>query len=329
MKKIKWGVLSTARIGIQKMIPALANSRNSELIAIASGQTEKVAEIAAQHAIPRVYHSYEALLNDPEIDAVYIPVPNHLHIPWTIKALQKGKHVLCEKPFGLSAKEIEELNHIAGTYSRLKVMEAFMYRFHPLMPQLQKLINGGRIGRLQSIQAMFSYYNANPDDIRNKAEIGGGGLLDIGCYCISAARYLFGAEPVSVSGMMKMDENFGTDWLTAGTLHFPEGFAVFTCSTQMEHRQHLLISGSHGHIEVRNPFNPPLSEPVTIRMYKGDEMEEIEVPPANQYTLQCEAFASCILENTEVPISMDDSIGNARVIDAIFESNKTGAWVKL
>lgn len=329
MKKIKWGILSTARIGTQKMIPAIASSRNSELIAIASGQGEKAAEIAARHNIPRVHRGYEALLDDPEIDAVYIPLPNHLHIQWTVKALQNGKHVLCEKPFGLSAEEIKELKQVAGKFPQLKVMEAFMYRFHPLMPHLQNLINSGGVGRLQSIQAMFSYFNTNPDDIRNKAEIGGGGLLDIGCYCISAARYLFGAEPLSVSGMLKTDEKFGTDWLTTGTLHFPTGIAVFTCSTQMEHRQHLLISGSEGHIEVRNPFNPPLGEPVTIRVYRGDEMQEIKVPPANQYTLQCEAFARCILENTEVPISMDDSIGNIRVIDALFESSKFDAVINL
>src|SRR5690348_16930138 len=257
MDKVRWGVLSTADIGVRQVIPAMQQGTYCEIAGIASRSLEKAQAAAAQLGIPKAYGSYEELLGDPEIDAIYNPLPNHLHVPWSIKALQAGKHVLCEKPIALSAAEAEALAAEARKHPRLKVMEAFMYRHHPQWRHARQAVLDGGIGELRTIQSLFSYYLDDPTNIRNKAAIGGGGLMDIGCYNISLSRFIFAAEPRRVLGVIERDPDFGTDRLTSGMLEFDRGTATFTCSTQLAPYQRVHICGTAGRIEIEIPFNAP------------------------------------------------------------------------
>ena len=321
MKKIKWGILSTAKIGVTKVIPALLKANNCEVVAIASRDLNKAKSVAAQFNAAKAFGSYEELLADDEIDAVYNPLPNHLHLPFTLGAIKAGKHVLCEKPIGLNKEEAETLQREASLHGDLKVMEAFMYRFHPQWTKAKELVDNGTIGKVKNIQSFFSYNNVDPSNIRNKADIGGGGLMDIGCYCISFPRFILGKEPVEVSGNSVFDKEFKTDILTSGTLFFEEDvIANFTCSTQLFPYQRVNILGDKGRIEIDIPCNAPLDEPTKVTLYlNGDE--KIMYFEGNQYTLECEAFANSILNNTDVPTSLSDAVNNMKVIDAIVESN--------
>jgi predicted dehydrogenase len=232
MKKIRWGILSTAKIGREKVIPAMQQSPLCDIAAIASRDIASAKTIAAALQIAKAYGSYEALLNDAAIDAVYIPLPNNMHVEWTIKAIAAGKHVLCEKPIALSAAQAASLLEVSKQHPHIKIMEAFMYRFHPQWVHAKKLIKEGAIGELKNIQSFFSYYNVDPNNIRNKKNTGGGGLMDIGCYCISISRYIFGKEPESVFGSVHYNSNTHTDNYTSGILNFSTGTASFTCSKQ-------------------------------------------------------------------------------------------------
>ena len=321
MKKVKWGILSTAKIGVTKVIPALLKASNCEVVAIASRDLNKAKSIAAQSNAAKAFGSYEELLADNEIDAVYNPLPNHLHLPFTLAAMKAGKHVLCEKPIGLNKEEAKTLQREASLHPGLKVMEAFMYRFHPQWIKAKELVDNGTIGKVKNIQSFFSYNNVDPSNIRNKADIGGGGLMDIGCYCISFPRFILGKEPVEVSGNSVFDKEFKTDILTSGTLFFEEDVtANFTCSTQLFPYQRVNILGDKGRIEIDIPCNAPLDEPTKVTLYlNGDE--KIMYFEGNQYTLECEAFANSILNNTDVPTSLSDAVNNMKVIDAIVESN--------
>ncbi|MEO7049312.1 MAG: Gfo/Idh/MocA family oxidoreductase, partial [Ferruginibacter sp.] len=286
MAKIRWGILSTAKIGREKVIPAMQAGDHSTITAIASANTEAAKAIATQHNIAKVYDSYKALLADPDIDAVYIPLPNHLHVPWSIKCLQAGKHVLCEKPIALSSAEAEELLQASLEYPHLKIMEAFMYRFHPQWQAVKKMINEGSIGTLKNIQSTFSYYNADPKDIRNKKEMGGGGLMDIGCYPISISRFIFAKEPQRVFGTLEFDPVFHTDTLASAILDFGNGTATFTCSTQMAPYQRTNIIGTEGRIELQWPFNASPENPAIIWLHSDDESRQINFENVDQYTLQ-------------------------------------------
>jgi predicted dehydrogenase len=268
------------------------------------------------------------LLQDAQIDAVYIPLPNHLHVPWTIKALEAGKHILCEKPIGLSAKEARQLQQKADQYPNIKVMEAFMYRFHPQWERARQLVNEGSIGTLRTIHSFFSYFNDDPDDIRNKPDIGGGGLMDIGCYNISLSRYLFNAEPARATGHIELDPDFKVDRLASAIMEFEAGTATFTCSTQLARGQGVTICGTSGHIEIETPFNMPPDQPATIWLYSAGDKEKITLDAANQYTLQGDAFARAILDDTEVPTPLNDAIHNMTVIDAVFKSAEKSCWVE-
>jgi predicted dehydrogenase len=259
--QVRWGVLSTANIGVKKVIPAMQAGRYCEMVAIASRDRAVARAVADQLGIPKAYGSYEELLADPEIDAVYIPLPNHLHVPWSIRALEAGKHVLCEKPIGLSSAEGQSLLDAARQHPRLKVMEAFMYRHHPQWQRARKLVQEGEIGDLRTIQAFFAYYNADPGNIRNQAEIGGGGLMDIGCYCISLSRFLFAAEPLRVLGILEYDPAFQTDRLASAILDFGRGTSTWTCSTQLAYYQRVNILGTEGRVEIQIPFNAPPDRP--------------------------------------------------------------------
>jgi len=323
MKKTRWGILSTANIGVQKVIPAIMKAHNCEVLAISSREYSKAAEAARNLGIPRAYGSYEELLNDPEIDIVYNPLPNHLHVPLTLKALEAGKHVLCEKPIALNAVEAERFVADAARFPYLKVMEAFMYRFHPQWIKAKELVLSGTIGQVKTIHSFFTYYNLNPYNIRNQADIGGGGLLDIGCYCISFPRFIFEEEPAQVMGLIDFDPVMKTDRLASALLRFSSGkTATFTCSTQLYPFQRVQILGSLGRIEIEMPVNGNPAEPIWLWVFHDNKSEEFVYQDVDQYQLQAEAFARAVLNNEEVPTPLSDALANMKVIDAIFESGK-------
>ena len=329
MKKVRWGIMSTANIGRQKVIPAMQAGEFCEVVAIASRNKEQATTAATQLKIPVVYDSYEALLSDPEIDAVYIPLPNHLHVPWSIKALQAGKHVLCEKPIALSVAEAEKLVTAARQYPQLKIMEAFMYRFHPQWQLAKQMVDQGKIGALRTIHSFFSYFNADPANIRNQADIGGGGIMDIGCYNISLSRFIFGKEPSAISAIAEYDPVMQTDRIASGMMDFETGTATFTCSTQLTPYQRVNIFGTDGRIEIDIPFNAPPDRPTKLWLHANGGTKETVFDAINQYTLQGDAFSKAILNNEPVPTPLEDGVNNMRVIEAFFESVKSQQFVRL
>ena len=316
-RKLNWGVLGAAKIGIQKVIPAMQAGQYCSVIALASRDPAKGKAAAKQLNIPNVFGSYEELLAEAAVEAVYIPLPNHLHVPWAIKALQAGKHVLCEKPIGLTAAQGEELLAVAKQHPRLKIMEAFMYRHHPQWQLARRLVGEGKIGQLRTVHSFFSYMNVDPKNIRNIGEMGGGGLMDIGCYCVSLSRFLFDTEPVRISAVADYDPNFKTDRLASGLLEFPNGIATFTCSTQLAAYQRVNIFGTDGRIEIEIPFNAPPDRPCKMWHQQGKETKEIELEICNQYTLMADAFSLAALEDRPVPAPLEDAIANMRVIEAL------------
>jgi predicted dehydrogenase len=329
MEKVRWGVLGAANIAIRHVIPAMQQGTYCEIAAIASRSEEKAQAVAAQLGIPKAYGSYEELLADPDIDAIYNPLPNHLHVPWSIKALQAGKHVLCEKPIAMTAAEGQVLADEARQYPQLKVMEAFMYRFHPQWQRARQLVHEGGIGELRTIHTFFSYYLADPNNIRNRDDIGGGAMLDIGCYAVSLARFLFDTEPKRVFGLVEYDPQFKTDRLTSGMLDFGRGTSTFTCSTQLSPYQRVNIFGTTGRIEIEIPFNAPADRPCKLWYQHAGETEEIQFAVCNQYTLQGDRFSQAILNNTDVPTPIEDAVANMRVIEAIFSSAKSGVYTNV
>ncbi len=327
MEKVRWGILSTAKIGVAKFIPGFQRSNHCEVTAIASRSWEKAAAAAGKLGIPKAYGSYEELLADPEIDAVYNPLPNHLHVPWSIRALEAGKHVLCEKPLALTSGEAQRLLDAAQARPGLKVMEAFMYRFHPQWQMARQAVANGHLGKLQTIHSFFSYYNTDANNIRNMAEIGGGGLMDIGCYPISLSRFIFDAEPVRVVGVMDFDPQFGTDRLGSGMLQFEKGTSTFTYGTQLAPYQRVHLFGSEGRLEIEIPFNAPPDLPARIWIQDKGETKEIQVETCDQYAGQGDQFSLAILRDTEAPVPLADGVANMKVIEAMFESAKNGNWV--
>lgn len=328
MSNVRWGVLSTANIGVEKVIPAMQRGNYCDMVAIASRNLEHARATASKLGFAKAYGSYEELLADPEIDAIYNPLPNHLHVSWSIKALEAGKHVLCEKPIGLNAAQAQQLADAAAQHPRLKVMEAFMYRFHPQWQRARELVLNGSIGELRTVQTVFSYYLDDATNIRNSPEAGGGALYDIGCYAISVPRFIFGAEPQRVSAIAEFDPRFGTDRLVSAMLDFGRGTATFTCGTQLSPYQRVTIFGTQGLVEIEIPFNAPPDRPCRIWAQQGEgEREEIVLPTVDQYTLQGDAFSRAILDDTTVPTPITDAVANMRVIDAVFQSAKSGSWV--
>jgi predicted dehydrogenase len=322
MSKVRWGVLSTANIGLTKVLPAMQRGQHSAVTAMASRSLKKAQAAAAELGIPKAYGSYEELLADPDVDAIYNPMPNHLHVPWSIKALQAGKHVLCEKPIALSAAEAQALADEARQHPRLKVMEAFMYRFHPQWQRAKKIVDEGGVGELRTIHSLFSYYNVDPENVRNQADIGGGGLMDIGCYCISLARFIFGGEPSRVFGIVELDPTLHTDRLVSGVLDFGRGTSTFTCSTQLTPYQRVNIYGTRGRIEIEIPFNAPPDRPTRLWHEQDGLIEEIVFSVCDQYTLQGDLFSQAILNNTPAPTPLSDAVANMQVIDSILQSGR-------
>jgi predicted dehydrogenase len=332
-KKLRWGVLSTAAIGLKKVLPAMQQGQYTRITAIASRDLAKAREAATALDIPTAYGSYEELLADPDIDAIYNPLPNQLHVPWTIKAAEAGKHVLCEKPLSLTVAEAETLLAVRAR-TGVKIGEAFMIRSYPQWLRLRELLAEGRIGQLRSVSGFFSYFNINPANIRNQVDCGGGALMDIGCYLVHASRYAFAQEPGRVVACIDRDPEMYTDRLTSAILDFPGGQAIFTCSTQLVPYQRIQFFGTRGRIEIEIPFNAPPDRPTRLfiddgRDLFGSGLTTETFPVCDQYTLQGDAFSKAVLENTEVPVSLEDAIKNMAVIEAIFHSAKSGNWQSL
>jgi predicted dehydrogenase len=326
MKKLRWGILSTSNFALTKIMPALKNCKHAEITAIASRDLQKAQRVAAEKGIARAYGSYEELLADPEIEVIYNPLPNHMHVPWSIKALAAGKHVLCEKPIALTSAEALSLLNEAKKYPKQKVMEAFMYRHHPQWQRAKQLVREGKIGELRTIQSFFSYFNKKADNIRNIADVGGGGIMDIGCYNISLSRFIFEAEPQRVLGIVEYDPEFKTDRIASGILDFGRGTSTFTCSTQLVPYQRVNIFGTEGRVEIEIPFNAPPDRPCRMWHQYGNEIEEIEFEICDQYTIQGDLFSQAVLNDTPVPTPLEDAVANMKIIEAVFESGRNGRF---
>lgn len=332
MRKVVWGVLSTARIGLNRMLPGMKKSPWCELRAVASRSEPAARKAADALGIPGALGSYEALLADPEIEAIYNPLPNHLHVPWTLKAAQAGKHVLCEKPIALTAEEAATLRKVP---EGILVMEAFMVRFHPQWVRARELIRAGEIGALRAVQIFFSYNNTDPANIRNIADAGGGALYDIGCYPIVAGRFFFETEPKRAIALIDRDPNFRTDRLTSALLDFGQGRQLsLSVSTQCTPCQRIQLCGTRRRIEIHIPFNAPQGARTLLYVDDGSSpagagIRTEVIPAADQYLLQGEAFSRAVRGDIALPYGIDDAIANMRVIDALFRSERSSRWEEI
>jgi len=333
MQPVNWGIISTALIGTAKVIPAMQKSKHCRIQAIASRDLALAKKWAKELGIPKAYGSYEELLADREIEAVYNPLPNHLHVPWSIKAAEAGKHVLCEKPIALDAKEAEQLVAARNRTGKL-ITEAFMVRSHPQWLRARELVRQGKIGELRAVQGLFTYFLTDPENVRNKADIGGGGLYDIGCYPIVTSRFVFGAEPTRVVGLIERDPVLKIDRLASAILDFPSGQASFMCSTQLVPYQRMQILGTKGRIEVEIPFNAPPDKPCRIFVDDGSALgdasaKEEAFPVCDQYCIQGDLFSEAIRSGKPPEFPLENAVQNMRIIDAIFRSAKAGGWEKV
>jgi predicted dehydrogenase len=326
---VRWGILSTADIGVRKVIPGIRKAARCEVVAIASRDGEQARAVADQLGIPSAHASYEALLADPGVDAVYIPLPNHMHMDWTIAALRAGKHVLCEKPLAMTADDAQRMVDVAHE-TGLHLMEAFMYRQHPSWVAAMDLVDSGRIGTLTAVQSWFSYYNDDATNIRNIVEYGGGALFDIGCYTINLSRMVFGGEPLHIQASVRRDRATGVDALVSAILDFDGGIASFTCAIRSESDQRVHIYGTKGRISIDIPFNIPPDRPTRIRLTAGGDppvapdTTVLEFPTTDPYTAEVERFVSAVLDGGPTPVPPEDAVANLRVIDAIFAIAERG-----
>jgi predicted dehydrogenase len=330
---VVWGVLGAARIAITKVVPGMKTSALCDMRAIASRDMAKAEAAARTLGIAKAYGSYEAMLADPAIEAVYNPLPNHLHVPWTIRAMEAGKHVLCEKPVALTAGEAAALVDARARTGKL-VAEAFMVRFHPQWLRAREIVRSGEIGELRSIATQFCYNNPDPANVRNKVDIGGGGLYDIGCYAVLTARFIFGSEPQRVVSMIDRDPAMKVDRVSSGLIDFGGGRQlVFGVSTQTVLAQRVQILGTKGRIELPVPFNPVPATPTRILVDDGRDLYgagiRIETfEPCDQYALQGEAFARAVRGLAPLDWPIEDAVANMRVIDALYRSGESGGWEK-
>jgi predicted dehydrogenase len=327
-RRLRWGVLSTADIARAKWIPGVRRSPEGrgEVVAIASRAATTARRVADELSIPRAFGSYEALLADPEVEAVYVPLPNDRHLEWTLAAIRAGKHVLCEKPLALSSADAATMVEAADR-AGVRLMEAFMYRLHPSWLAVRELVSSGRIGRLQSIQSWFGYYNDDLTNIRNIRAAGGGALMDIGCYSINLSRMLYGSEPTRVSGTVHREPPGGVDVLTSGTLEFEGGgLATFTCSIRSETDQRVHVYGTEGHISIGIPFNIPPDRPTHVYLTQGGDppvaphVERLTFETADPYGVEADAFAAAVLDGAPMPIDPVDAVANLRVIERVLEA---------
>ena len=325
MTRLRFGILSTADIARKKVVPGMRTADRVEVVAIASRDAATAERVAAELAIPRAHGSYEALLADPEVDAIYIPLPNHLHLEWTIAAARAGKHVLCEKPLALTADDAQQMAD-ACQAAGVRLMEAFMYRLHPTWVAVRELVASGRIGRLQAVQSWFSYFNDDTSNIRNVLDYGGGALMDIGCYSVNLSRMLFGGEPTRVQAALRRDEVTGVDVLTSALLEFEGGHATFTCAIRTESDQRVEIYGTDGRISIGIPFNIPPDRPTVVSVVHGGEppvapaAEIMTFETADPYGAEAQRFAEAILDGRPTPTPPSDAVANMRVIEQIFRA---------
>jgi predicted dehydrogenase len=332
-RKIRWGILGVAGIAVRRVIPAMRACQHSEIVAIASRSKAKAEQAASSLGIPRAYGSYDELLADREIEVVYNPLPTHLHVPWSIRAAEAGKHVLCEKPVSMNAAEARQLIAVRDRRG-VKIGEGFMVRTHPRWLRVREMVRAGRLGELRAVFAWCGYFNRNPQDVRNILEYGGGALLDIGCYPVTLSRFIFGQEPLRASALMDRDPEMRTDRLTSATLEFPSGQAVFTCSTQIGYNQRMIFLGTKGLIEIDRPINPVTEEPSRIVIDDnpadptGGGITVEMVPSCNQFTIQGDLFSKAVREGGQVPVPLEDSLKNMALIDALFRSAQSGGWEK-
>jgi predicted dehydrogenase len=327
--EIVWGILGAAKINDKVVVP-MHSAPKCRVKGIASRSPEKAREAAAKYGLAVAYDSYEALLADPEIDAVYIPLPNHIHVEWTIKAVEAGKHVLCEKPIGLDGEQVERLIAARNSSGRY-IQEAFMVRTHPQWLKVRSLIDEGVIGELRAVTGGFTYNNTNPDNIRNQSEFGGGGLLDIGCYPITTSRFVIGREPKRVVSLLEQDPAFKVDRLGSVLMDFGGVQASFFYSTQTHNYQRMQFHGTKGRIEVEIPFNAPNDRPARLLISEntsaGAASERwLELPVCDQYGVAAATFAEAILSGSPQAIPLEDARANMQVIDAVFRSAQSGAW---
>ena len=329
-KVIRWGVLGVAKIATAKVIPAMQRAQHCQVVAIASRDAGKAEDAAARLGIPRAYGSYEALLEDPGIDAIYNPLPNHLHVPWTIRAAEAGKHILCEKPIALNAAEARTLLDVRNR-TGVWIQEAFMIRTHPQWIRARALVDEGRLGEVRAISGFFSYYQTDRLNVRNVPEYGGGGLLDIGCYLVNTSRFIFNSEPSRIAGTVDRDPSTGVDRLASMLLDFDGRHAIGTCSTQVLYYQRIQIVGTQGRIEIEIPFNAPADGITRVFLdstgeLAGSGIETIAIDRCDQFTLQAEEFSTAILENRPQRVPLEDAVANMACIDAVFRSAESGRW---
>jgi len=327
-EKVRWGVLGVAKIAVDKVIPAMQRLASAEIVAIASRDTEKARRAAASLGIPKAYGSYEELIADPAVEAIYNPLPNHLHVPWSIRAAEAGKHVLVEKPVSMNVAECRKLME-ARDRTGVKMGEAFMVRTHPQWIHARDLLRSGEIGRLRCIATAFSFYGRDPANVRNILAYGGGGLMDLGCYAVQVARYFFGAEPARVVSLIERDAEFKIDSLASVLMDFSSGQSLFTCSMQMFPHQRVQIIGDQGRIEIEIPFNAPPDRPTRIFVHTAAGLRSEEFPICDQYAIQGDLFSKAVRGHGEVPTPLEDSIRNMAVLEAIFRSEREGGWVPL
>jgi predicted dehydrogenase len=323
ISKVRWGVLSTAHIGQVAVNPAIQASRNGQLVAIASRDLGKAREFADRWKIPAAYGSYEELLASDEIDAVYVPLPNSLHREWTIRAAEHKKHVLCEKPLALSPDEALEM-HAAATQHRVKLMEAFMYRFHPRTERVIEMVSNGQIGAPLAIQAAFTFRLRSGPNIRLAADLGGGALMDVGCYCVNVSRTLAGAEPVEAQAWAEWGSS-GVDTRLAGSLRFPTGLiAQLDCALSLERRERYEVAGPDGSIAVVGAFVPGMADTVIEERRGRADVTGHLIPAADQYRLMVEHFADSVLRDEPVRYPATEAAANLRAIEALYLSARSG-----
>jgi predicted dehydrogenase len=324
--KLRWGILSTAKIGMRQVIPAIKQSRNGIAVAIASRDGDRALAAVRALGVPRAFGAYQDLLESDEIDAVYIPLPNSMHREWTIRAAECGKHILCEKPFALNLAETDEMIAAARQHN-VVLMEAFMYRFHPQYARVRELIARGALGDLQMIRSAFCFRLDDLANIRLQKNLGGGSLMDVGCYCVNQARFIFDAEPRAVQARAVFGAQSQVDELFAGILHFPgDVLAHFDSGFRQSYREMLEIVGSRARIELARPIKPGMTGGVgTLTLTRADDTSEtIQTEPVNHYQLMCEHFAEVVQKRAPLVYPPELDRGNMRVIDALYRAARSG-----
>ena len=331
--KLRWGVLGVAKIATEKVIPAMQRGTHTEVVAIASRDPDRARAAASALGVAKWYGSYEALLDDPDVDAIYNPLPNHLHVPWTIAAAKKGKHVLCEKPIGLTAADAQTLIEVRDR-TGVSIQEAFMVWTHPQWVRAREIARSGRLGRVHSYMGYFSYYNDDPANIRNVVSFGGGALMDIGCYLIVTSRFMFEEEPRRVLGLVARDPQSGVDTLTSMILDYPSGHAIGTCGTRTAPYQRVHVFGTQARLEIDIPFNAPPDRPCRLFVDDGRDLfgggkEAIDIDTCDQYTVQGDRFSQAVRGEVALAYPLERTLQNMRIIEAVFRSAETGQWQEL